>query len=59
VTVFQLRTTTSPELEEVGHYIITLCIMSSIAFLSLHFQLSSLVACGLFRDQAGNSLYAS
>ena len=35
--------------EEVGHYIITLCITwhfrSLIAFLSLHFQLSSLVEC--------------
>jgi len=42
---------------------VTLCIMwhfrSLIAFLSLHFQLGSLVAWGLFGDQAGSSFYSS
>ena len=49
------------EAEEVGY-----CVCNSVyhfrllvAFLSLHFQLCSLVALSLFRDHAGNSFYSS
>jgi len=51
------------ESEEVGHYVSNLCIVwhfrSLITFMSLHFQLSSLVAWDLFGDQAGNSFCSS
>ena len=50
-----------PERACARHYVISLCITwhSLITFLSLHFQFSSLAACGLFGDWAGNSFYSS